>query len=159
MHRSLIRNRFTRKMFKEESASHSDEVKKSGIVRSLVTIGIATSSVPMLSVAAFAQATAGQNTIGGQLNTMSSEAMSAGGNAGTMGMYVAALICFVFGVWKIWQSRQPENREGGQLAAGIAGIVLCGLFATGPTWINKAANTTAGANASVGNNPAMVTFQ
>jgi len=156
MHRSLIRNRFTRKMFKVASATVSVFKKSS---RKITSFAVGAVSLLLMPVAAFAQATAGQNTIGGQLNTMSSEAMSAGGNAGTMLMYVAALICFVFGVWKIWQSRQPENREGGQLAAGIAGIVLCGLFATGPTWINKAANTTAGANASVSNNPAMVTFQ
>ena len=42
----------------------------------------------------------------------------------------ARALCFGFGVWARWQSRQPQNRETGFVGRGIAGLVLCGLFAT-----------------------------
>ena len=41
---------------------------------------------------------------------------------------------------------------------GVAGIVLCGLFATGGVWIGKAANTASGGNASVSSTSQAVTF-
>lgn len=107
---------------------------------------------------ALAQATSPTGGIGAQLNLMSSEGINAGGNLASFGCYGAALICFIFGVWKIWQSRQPQNREQGHLMAGLAGIVLCGLFVGAPSWVNKAAVTTSGANAGVNNTPGMITF-
>ncbi|RYF04865.1 MAG: hypothetical protein EOO40_10805, partial [Deltaproteobacteria bacterium] len=39
--------------------------------------------------------------------TMAQEASTAGGFVASTAMYVAALICFVGGVWSLWQSRQP----------------------------------------------------
>jgi hypothetical protein len=107
---------------------------------------------------ALAQAASPTGGIGAQLNLMSSEGINAGGNLATFGCYGAALICFIFGVWKIWQSRQPQNREQGHLMAGIAGVVLCGLFVGAPSWVNKASVTTSGANAGVNNTPGMITF-
>ena len=77
----------------------------------------------VLSGSAFAQ-----STIGAQLGTMAQEASTAGGTLASTAMYVAALICFIGGVWSLWQSRQPQNREGGRVAMGLAGLVLCGLF-------------------------------
>ena len=107
---------------------------------------------------AFAQAASNTGTLGAQLNTMSSEAIDSGGTALGMAAYMAALICFVGGVWALWQSRQPQNRESGRVAMGAAGLVLCGLFVMMPQWINKAAHTTAGADASINNTPAQVKF-
>ena len=113
------------------------------------------------AAAASAWAQAAQSPTGGigaQLNLMSSEGINAGGNLATFGCYGAALCCFIFGVWKIWQSRQPQNREQGHLMAGLAGIVLCGLFVGAPSWVNKAAVTTSGANAGVNDTPGMIQF-
>ena len=106
---------------------------------------------------AYAQAAGG--TIGAQLQTMAQEFSTAGGFTASTAMYVAALICFVGGAWYLWQSRQPENRESGKVAAGLAGLVLTGLFVTGGAWINKAAETTTGAAATVSSQAAVVTFQ
>ena len=106
---------------------------------------------------ALAQAASNTGTLGAQLNTMSSEAIDSGGTALGMAAYMAALICFVGGVWALWQSRQPQNRESGRVAMGAAGLVLCGLFVMMPQWINKAAHTTAGADAPTNNPPAPVT--
>ena len=107
---------------------------------------------------AFAQATAPAGGIGAQLNLMSGEAINSGGTFGGMAMYVAALICFIGGVWAFWQSRQPQNRENGRVMMGVAGLVLCGLFATGGVWINKAAVTASGGAATVNNTAATVQF-
>ena len=99
------------------------------------------------------------STIGSQVGTMAQEATTAGGNLGSMAMYVAALICLVGGAWALWQSRQPQNRESGRVAMGLAGLVLCGLFVTGGAWINKAAQTTTGTAASVTSTAGVVNFQ
>lgn len=107
---------------------------------------------------AFAQAAAPAGGIGAQLNTMSSEGISASGNLFTMACYAAASICFGFGVWKLWQSRQPQNREQGHVMAGVAGLVLCGLFASAGVWVNKAAVTGSGGNATVNDTPGLVQF-
>lgn len=107
---------------------------------------------------ALAQAASNTGTLGAQLNTMSSEAIDSGGTALGMAAYMAALICFVGGVWALWQSRQPQNRESGRVAMGAAGLVLCGLFVMMPQWINKAAHSTAGADATINNTPAQVKF-
>ena len=107
---------------------------------------------------AFAQAAAPANSIGAQLNTMSSEGISASGNIFTMACYAAAALCFSMGVWKLWQSRQPQNREQGHVMAGVAGLVLCGLFASAGVWVNKAAVTGSGGNATITNTPGMVQF-
>ena len=107
---------------------------------------------------AFAQAAAPANSIGAQLNTMSSEGISASGNIFTMACYAAAALCFSMGVWKLWQSRQPQNREQGHVMAGVAGLVLCGLFASAGVWVNKAAVTSSGGNATVNDTPGLVQF-
>ena len=71
-------------------------------------------------VAAFAQQA--QGTIGAQVQTMAQEFSTAGGFAASTAMYVGALVCFVAGVWFLWQSRLPENRTSGQMAAGMTGL-------------------------------------
>ena len=107
---------------------------------------------------ALAQATSPTGGLGAQLNTMSSEAINSGGTAFGMGCYLAAAICFGFGVWALWQSRQPQNRETGYVGRGLAGLILCGLFATAGVWINKASVTASGGNATVSTTPGMVQF-
>ncbi len=107
---------------------------------------------------AFAQATSPAGGLGAQMNTISSEAINSGGEAFGMACYLAAAMCFGFGVWALWQSRQPQNRETGFVGRGLAGLVLCGLFATAGVWINKAAISASGGAATVNNTPAMVTF-
>ena len=110
----------------------------------------------LASASAFAQATGG--TIGAQVQTMAQEFSTAGGFAASTAMYVGALICFVAGAWFLWQSRQPENREAGKVAAGAAGLVLTGLLVTGGAWINKAAETATGTAASISSTAGAVTF-
>ena len=90
---------------------------------------------------ALAQASSPSGGIGAQLNTISGEAINSGGTAFGMGCYLAAAVCFGLGVWALWQSRQPQNRETGHVGRGLAGLVLCGLFATAGVWINKASIT------------------
>jgi hypothetical protein len=107
---------------------------------------------------ALAAATSAAGTLGAQLNTMSSEAINSGSTAFGGACYLAAALCFGFGVWALWQSRQPQNRETGHVGRGLAGLVLCGLFATAGVWINKAAITASGGNATVNDTPAMVQF-
>jgi hypothetical protein len=89
---------------------------------------------------------------------MAQEFSTAGGFAASTAMYVGALICFVAGAWFLWQSRQPENREAGKVAAGAAGLVLTGLLVTGGAWINKAAETATGSAASISSTAGAVTF-
>jgi hypothetical protein len=108
------------------------------------------------SASAFAQAVGG--TIGAQIGTMAQEFSTAGGTAASTAMYVGALITFVAGAWFLWQSRQPENREAGKVAAGAAGLVLTGLLVTGGAWINKAAETATGTAASISSTAGVVTF-
>jgi hypothetical protein len=81
---------------------------------------------------AFAQAAASSPTggLGAQMNLISSEAINSGSTAFGMACYLAATVCFGLGVWALWQSRQPQNRETGHIGKGVAGLVLCGLFAT-----------------------------
>ena len=112
----------------------------------------------LFSVAAMAQATPSTAGIGAQMQNMAQEGSTTGGFVASTAMYVGALICFVGGVWALWQSRQPQNRESGRVAMGLAGIALCGLLVTGGTWINKAANTASGANATISNTAGTVTF-
>jgi len=112
-----------------------------------------------LSGAAFAQAASPAGGIGAQLNLLSGEAIDSGGTAAGMAMYAAALVVFIGAGWALWKSRQPQNRESGYVGMGIAGLVLCGLFATGGTWINKAAMSTGGVAATVTNQPKVVAFQ
>lgn len=108
---------------------------------------------------AFAQgATSPTGGLGAQLNTMSGEAINSGGTAFGMACYLAAAVCFGLGVWALWQSRQPQNRETGYIGRGLAGLFLCGLFATAGVWINKASVTASGGNATVNDNAAMVQF-
>ena len=119
------------------------------------TAMLAAGAALLVSAKAFAQAA---NGIGGQVGTMAQEATTAGGNIGSMAMYLAALLCLIAGAWSLWQSRQPQNREGGKVAMGLAGIVLCGLFATGGVWIGKAAQTASGGAATITGTNAPVTF-
>jgi hypothetical protein len=107
---------------------------------------------------AMAQATSPTGGLGAQLNTMSSEATNSGSEAFGMACYLAAAVCFGFGVWALWQSRQPQNRESGHIGRGIAGLVLCGLFATAGVWIGKASITASGGAATVNTTPQMVQF-
>ena len=107
---------------------------------------------------AMAQATAPTGGLGAQINTMSSEATNSGSLFFAMVCYLGAAICFGLGVWALWQSRQPQNRESGHIARGIAGLVLCGLFATAGVWINKASVSASGGNATVNTTPQMVQF-
>ena len=128
-------------------------------LRLVASRGVATASFLIVSGAAFAQGTSPAGGIGAQLNLMSDEAINSGGTAASMAMYGAALITFIAGVWGIWKSRQPQSREGGYLGMGLAGLVLCGLFAGGGSWINKAAISTSGAAATANNTASVVKFQ
>ena len=107
---------------------------------------------------ALAQATSPTGGLGAQINTMSSEGLNAGSELFGVGCYLAAALCFGFGVWALWQSRQPQNREQGHVMAGVAGLVLCGLFASAGVWVNKAAVTGSGGNATVNDTPGLVQF-
>jgi hypothetical protein len=107
---------------------------------------------------AMAQATSPTGGLGAQINTMSSETINAGGEAFGMACYLAAAACFGFGVWALWQSRQPQNRESGHIGRGFAGLVLCGLFATAGVWINKASISASGGASTVNTTPQMVQF-
>ena len=107
---------------------------------------------------ALAQATSPQGGLGAQMNLMSSEATNAGSLGFAMGCYIAAAVCFFFGVWAAWQSRQPQNRETGYVGRAVAGLVLCGLFASAGVWINKASISASGGGATVNDNPQMVQF-
>lgn len=131
-------------------------------LRQTITGSLATASMLVLSAAAFAQGTTPTSPTGGigeQLNLLSGEAINSGGTAGGMAMYGAALMTFIAGVWAIWKSRQPQNREGGHMAMGVAGLVLCGLFATGGTWINKAAHSASGGAATANGTAQVVQFK
>ncbi len=109
--------------------------------------------------AAFAQGTTSPaNGIGAQLNLMSGEAINSGSTAFGAACYLAAAICFGLGVWALWQSRQPQNREAGHIGKGVAGLVLCGLFAASGVWINKAAVSASGGSATINDSAAMVQF-
>lgn len=112
-----------------------------------------------LAVLASKAAQAANGTIGAQIGTMAQEGSTAAGTVSSTAMYVAGLICFIGGAWAIWQGRQPQNREGGKMALGLAGLVLCGLFVTGGSWIGKAAQSTTGTAASISDQATVVKFQ
>ena len=130
--------------------------KRSLKIRRLLLSASALGGALIVSAHSFAEAAGG--TIGAQIGTMAQEFSTAGGTAASTAMYVGALICFVAGTWFLWQSRQPENREAGKVAAGAAGLVLCGLLVTGGSWINKAAETATGTAASISSTAGVVTF-
>lgn len=121
---------------------------------------LSTAAVPLLSAtAALAQApTSPAGGIGAQVVSMAGEGINSGGIAGQAAMYLAALGCFIFGAWALWQSRMPQNRENGRVSMGVAGLVLAGLFASGGVWINKASVTTSGGNATVNDQSQMIQF-
>jgi hypothetical protein len=130
-----------------------------GFWRSIATIGLVLSGALVGVAQAFAQsATSPTGGLGAQLNTMAGEAINAGGTAFGGACYLAAIVCFGLGSWALWQSRQPQNRETGYVGRGIAGLVLCGLFATAGVWINKASVTASGGNATINDTPTMVQF-
>lgn len=112
----------------------------------------------LMAAHAMAQATASTNGIGAQMQNMAQEGSTTGGFLASTAMYVGALICFVAGAWALWSSRQPQNREGGRVSMGVAGLVLCGLLVSGGAWINKAANTASGGNASISSSSGVVSF-
>lgn len=118
-----------------------------------VAIGFA-----LMAGQALAQATPSTAGIGSQTQNMSQELSTTGGFVGSTAMYVASLACFVGGVWALWQSRQEQNRTPGKVGMGLAGIALCGLFATGGVWINKASNTASGGNSTISSTSGAVTF-
>ena len=127
-----------------------------------LALGAAAASLA-LAGHALAQAAGGAGTastagIGAQVANMAQEGSDMAGNTGSMAMYAAAIVCLLGGAWALWQSRQPQNRESGRVAMGLTGLVLCGLFAAGGVWINKAANTTSGGNATVTSTAGLVTF-
>lgn len=134
---------------------HSLTVRRA---RTLAASAVGLSGVLGFAGQALAQATAPAGGIGAQMNLMSGEAVNAGGTAFSMGCYIAAAVCFFFGVWAAWQSRQPQNRETGYVGRALAGLVLCGLFASAGVWINKASITASGGAATVSDNPQMVQF-
>jgi hypothetical protein len=102
---------------------------------------------------------AGAQSIGDQIQLTAQEFSTAGGFAASTAMYVGALICFLGGAWALWKSRQPENRESGNVGMGLAGLVLAGLFVTGGVWINKAAQTASGGAATITSQSGVVNFQ
>jgi hypothetical protein len=126
--------------------------------KALPTFALGLASALVFAGHALAQATSPTGGLGAQMNTMSSEAINSGGEAFGMGCYLAAAICFGVGVWALWQSRQPQNRETGYVGRGLAGLILCGLFATAGVWINKASVTASGGNATINDTPGMVQF-
>lgn len=127
--------------------------------KALAAVSLASSMTLSMTGSALAQgATSPTGGLGSQLNTMSSEALNAGSTGFGMACYLAAALTFGLGVWALWQSRQPQNRENGYIGRGLAGLVLCGLFATAGVWINKAAVTASGGNATVNSSPSMVQF-
>ncbi len=71
---------------------------------------------------AMAQATSPTGGLGAQINTMSSEGLNAGSELFGVGCYLAAALCFGFGVWALWQSRQPQNRETGYVGRGSGAV-------------------------------------
>lgn len=118
-----------------------------------------TTALALSLAPALAAPTVTSGGTGEQVNKMAAEAMNTGGTIFGMGCYLAAALCFIAGVWAIWASRQPQNRESGYVARGVAGLVLCGLFVTGGAWINRA-SATAGAGTTTidGTSSSMVTF-
>lgn len=135
---------------------HAGSTRAVAIAATAPLAGLLASVV--LASQALAQATPSTAGIGAQMQSMAQEGSTTGGFVGSMAMYVCALLCLLGGAWALWQSRQPQQREGGKVAMGLAGLVLCGLFAAGGTWINKAANTTSGANANITSTAGVVTF-
>lgn len=112
-----------------------------------------------LSAAAFAQDAGVQSGgIGEQMNKITAEGMNAGGTAAGGAMYLGALIMFVAGCWALWKSRQAQNRESGYVPMGVAGLVLCGLLVTGGAWINRAAHTASGTDATANSTARVVQF-
>ena len=124
------------------------------VTKSIAAVSLATLAA---SGAAFAQA-GPAGGIGAQVQTMAGEGAAAGGFVGSGTMYVLALIVFLGAGWALWKSRQPQNRESGYVGMGIAGLVLCGLFATGGAWIGKASQTTTGTASTITSAPQAVTF-
>ena len=126
--------------------------------RTLAIAAVGLSGVLGFAGRALAQATSPAGGLGAQANLMSGEAVNAGGTAFSMSCYLAAVLCFFFGAWSFWQSRQPQNRETGHVGRAFAGLVVCGLFAAAPTWIGKASVSTSGGAATITDNPQMVQF-
>jgi len=149
-------------VFKRRSASKGDAIVQHRPMTFLERVALAVpfGATALLGMAgrAMAQATSPTGGLGAQVNTMSSEGLNAGSLLFGTGCYLAAALCFGFGVWALWQSRQPQNRETGYVGRGIAGLVLCGLFATAGVWINKASVSASGGAATVNTTPQMVQF-
>lgn len=128
-------------------------------MRLAATAGLSTLAPLALSASASAQDSGVQSGgIGEQVNKITAEGMNAGGTLAGGAMYLLALIVFVAGVWALWKSRQPQNRESGYVGMGLAGLLLCGLLVTGGTWINKAARTASGTDATANSTAKVVQF-
>jgi hypothetical protein len=84
--------------------------------------------------------------------------IDSGGTAAGMACYILAMVVFIGAAWALKMSREPQNREGGYVAKGAAGLVICGLLVMMPNWINKASHTVAGADATINNTPAQIKF-
>ncbi len=147
----------------ENSLERAQAIPRGSLARAMASGLRAPATVLLVSAVLVNQALAQTATpstagIGAQLQQMAQEGSTTGGFIGSTAMYGAALICMIGGAWALWQSRQPQNRESGRVAMGVAGLVLAGLFATGGTWINKAANTASGGNSSITSTAGVVTF-
>jgi hypothetical protein len=149
-------------VFKRRSAGQGDAIvtrrPMTFLERAALAVPFGVTALLGLAGHAMAQATAPTGGLGAQINTMSSEGLNAGSELFGVGCYLAAALCFGFGVWALWQSRQPQNRETGYVGRGLAGLVLCGLFATAGVWINKASISASGGNATISTTPGMVQF-
>ncbi len=149
-------------LFKRRSAGQEDAVvirrPKTFLEKTMLAVPFGAAALLATAGHALAQATSPTGGLGAQVNTMSSEALNAGSLLFGSACYLAAALCFGFGVWALWQSRQPQNRETGFVGRGIAGLVLCGLFATAGVWINKASVSASGGSATINTTPTMVQF-
>ena len=149
-------------VFKRRSAGQGKAIVErrpmTVLERAMLAVPFGAATLLALVGHAMAQATSPAGGLGAQINTMSSEGLNAGSLLFEAGCYLAAAMCFGFGVWALWQSRQPQNRETGYVGRGLAGLVLCGLFATAGVWINKAAVSASGGAATINTTPQMVQF-
>jgi hypothetical protein len=148
-------------LFRRRSAGQGDAAvsgPKTFLEKTMLAVPFGATALLATAGHALAQATSPTGGIGAQVNTMSSEALNAGSLLFGSACYLAAALCFGFGVWALWQSRQPQNRETGFVGRGIAGLVLCGLFATAGVWINKASVSASGGSATINTTPTMVQF-
>lgn len=69
---------------------------------------------------AFAQAVESSGDgLGKQIQSMSQEGLTTGGTVAAAVMYVLAFVCFIAGVWALWESRNQQTRTLARLAWGL----------------------------------------